>query len=186
MNLSLHRLFVIAIAMMAVGMFSSSANAQGARLLYNPSDGNVQIEINEMLIQTFQIETRAPDVGTPSRVYRIDANVDPEPFGQPSFTDANIDFTDTSNENGFALGTFDIGNVFLPNLTFSNEGTLTTVSNADGDPIGFGSLGFTVTGSGSNSFSAFEVVEASSVPEPTTLPLLAIGATAFLKRRRKR
>ena len=58
MNLSLHRLFFIAIAMMAVGMFSSSANAQGARLLYNPSDGNVQIEINEMLIQTFQIETR--------------------------------------------------------------------------------------------------------------------------------
>ena len=179
----------LSFAIVAAVLFcSGNANAQETQLLYNFNTGNVQIEISETLISVFSIETGDEQQIEGSGFINpllINSN---SGLGDPDSADTDsIVFLNSSGP--FAPGIYDIGFIFPSAIDFEDRSNATLSQGFDlrGNTVGFGAVGF-----GTSEFplssgdgEAFNTVTLA-VPEPTTLPLLAVASTMFLKRRRRR
>ena len=180
----------LGIAVVTVALFySSNVNAQETQLIYNFDTGNVQIEIIEATFSLFSIVTGDEQQAEGSGfINPLLINSD-SGLGDPSSADVDS-IVYISSSGPFAAGIYDIGNIFPLAIDFEdrNNETLSQGFDVAGNTIGFGAFAFTVDGGGddANQQRAFNTVTTLAIPEPTTLPLLAVASSLFLKRRRRR
>jgi len=181
---------MVALAAIAVGI-CSPVDAQDMRLIYNIDTGNVQIEVINNMISLFSIETRDSTQANNTGFLLFNNVASPNGLGDPNTANRDtISWLDGSGNDPFDVGTYDIGNIFDTGIVFqanSNE-TISSATDADGSDLGFGALGYTITGLGDDGVrqQSFETVRANAIPEPTTLPLIVMASSLLLNRRRRR
>ena len=176
----------------AVLLCCPNVNAQEARALYNFDTGNVQVELVNDMITLFSVISR-DSTGQDGTGFILAAGVNNSSDLGPA-SSANQDqvgFTSTTivddEVQPFPTGRFDIGNIFDAGITFTDNplGQPNSIAtDASGNPLGLAAFSFTVSGVGTTQIPLETI--STAVPEPTTLPLLALASGMFLKRRRGR
>ena len=159
--------------------------AQSAEAFYNPANGEVTIQVIAGDIATLSIVGQTGQAATPGFVNFMAARGDTG-LGTP--VNANVQFVtynrglnNIGNEIPFTPGSYNIGAVFDPNLTFTADTGFPDVSvaaDSGGTVIGRAALEIDT--------QTFVPIQTQAVPEPGVLPLLVMGVTGLIARRQRK
>jgi len=180
-NLSLR----FAVLLSCVLVFSANAKAQLAEAFYNPANGEITVNVIANNIATLSVTGQSSPDPTIGFVNFMSASqttpLGPTIAANSGFVQYDLGLDGLGNQINLPVGTFNIGPVFEPGLVFTINAAFPDSSDAaDSDGTFLGIAGLSLNGS-----TSFAPITTVAIPEPTTLPLLLMGATALLSGRRR-
>ncbi len=182
----LRRSLALLVMVVLIVSLSRTTFGQRAKAFYNPANGEVTIEVIAGNIATLSIAGQTGLVAMPGFVNFMAAS-GTTGLGDP-LMDANVQFVtynlgqdSSGNQITFTPGSYNIGAVFDPNLSFTDDPALpdqSEVRDAGGNLIGFAALDIDI--------GNFVPIRTQAVPEPGVLPLLVMGVTGLIARRQRK
>ena len=146
--------------------FAPSLASGEVILMYDPLDGNVQLDTNASRMVSFSLQN-APD-----QPFFISENTDfsdlPAPLFPPDNIDTQIGWIAQDLSTGF-VGVANLGNIFPTGMTQSEVEAFTNVTGTDPPQGRAYAIGPVPPGGGGQ-------MTVAVVPEPATLLLLELGA----------
>ncbi len=164
------RTFIVPVVLLLVLGFASSLVSGAVMLVYDPTDGNVTLDTNQLAMVSFSLEN------APGQPFFISENADfselPPPLFPPDLTTTQIGWIAQDLSTGF-VGVANLGNIFPTGMTQSEVEAFTNISGTDSPQGRAFALGPVPPGGGGQ-------MTVAVVPEPATFLLFAIGALLSL------
>lgn len=174
------------VALVAVALtYCSVAQAQIVEAFYNPVDSEFTINVIADNIATLSIVGQTNGIDPELGFVNFSAASSITPLGAPveansGFVLYDLGLDGLGNQINFTPGSYNIGPVFDPGITFTLEPIFQDSSvavAANGDNLGRAAI--SING------SSLAPISTVAVPEPGALPLLLMGISALVSKRRR-